>query len=98
MFDEWHFSHNNAITQVRIRGRFRINNGLAMAAACAGAGITGLDKLLVMKELATGELVEVMPDHKPRAGPPFYAVYPARDWLALKTATFIEFLQGRLLK
>ena len=53
---------------------------------------------VTLYELATGELVEVMSEYTPRPGASIYAVYPARDWLALKTATFVAFLQERLFK
>jgi DNA-binding transcriptional LysR family regulator len=103
VFDEWQFSFGPdtppATATVRVRGTFQTNNGMALAAAAvAGAGITGLDRLLVQKELASGELVELLTDYHPRSGAPIYAVYPARDWLALKTSTFIAFLQERLFK
>lgn len=99
VYNDWHFSHDGTEIAVRVSGKIQTNNGMALAAAvCAGAGLTALDKLLVMKELATGELVEVMPGYTPRPGASIYAVYPARDWLALKTATFVAFLQERLFK
>jgi DNA-binding transcriptional LysR family regulator len=50
---------------------------------------------LVEPELASGELVELLPAYRLPAGPPLYAVYPARQWLALNTATFVEFLLSR---
>ena len=98
-YNDWHFSHAGAEFPVRVHGKIQTNNGMALAAAvCAGAGLTALDTLLVMKEVVTGELVEGMPEYAPRQGASIYAVYPARDWLALKTATFVAFLQERLFK
>jgi len=38
----------------------------------------------------------VLDNYQLPSGSPVYAVYPARDWLALKTATFVAFLQERL--
>jgi DNA-binding transcriptional LysR family regulator len=49
----------------------------------------------VANELASGALVELLPSWRLPAGPPLYAVYPARQWLALNTATFVEFLLAR---
>ena len=55
-------------------------------------------RLLVADELASGALVELLPGWRLPAGPPLYAVYPARQWLALNTATFVAFLQERLFQ
>lgn len=57
-----------------------------------------IDRLLVEPELASGVLVELLPDYRLAAGPPVYAVYPARKWLPLKTKAFVAFLQERLFK
>ncbi|MBI3533249.1 MAG: LysR family transcriptional regulator [Curvibacter sp. PD_MW3] len=97
--DEWTFRKGAATTPVRASGNIKMNDGMALAAsACAGAGITVLDRLLVEPELASGVLVELLPDYRLAAGPPVYAVYPARKWLPLKTKAFVAFLQERLFK
>ena len=96
VYDEWSFTFGGHTSQVRVRGRIHVNDGMALAAtACSGAGITLIDRLLVEPELASGELVELLPDHILATGPAIYAVYPARQWLALNTATFVEFLLSR---
>jgi DNA-binding transcriptional LysR family regulator len=96
VYDEWPFSLNGTTTLVRVHGRIRMIDGMALVAtACSGAGVTLLDRLLVEPELASGELVELLPAYRLPAGPPLYAVYPARQWLALNTATFVEFLLSR---
>lgn len=93
VYDEWSLTTGGATTQVRVKGRIHVNDGMALAAtACSGAGITLIDRLLVEQELASGALVELLPDHSLPPGPAIYAVYPARQWLALNTATFVEFL------
>jgi len=97
--DEWTFRKGAATTPIRASGNIKMNDGMALAAsACAGAGITVLDRLLVEPELASGVLVELLPDYRLAAGPPVYAVYPARKWLPLKTKAFVAFLQERLFK
>ncbi len=93
VYDEWSLTTGGVTTQVRVKGRIHVNDGMALAAtACSGAGITLIDRLLVEQELASGVLVELLPDHSLPPGPAIYAVYPARQWLALNTATFVEFL------
>lgn len=96
VYDEWRFTLDDATTMVRVQGRIRINDGMALVAtACEGAGITVLDRLLVEQELASGALVELLPAYSLPSGPSLYAVYPAHQWLALNTATFVEFLFAR---
>ncbi len=97
VFDEWSFSRDGITTPLRVPAKLQINDGMALvAAACAGGGVLVIDRLLVGHELADGTLVQLLPDYQLRAGQPVYAVYPARPWLAFKTATFIAFLQERL--
>lgn len=95
--DEWTLLKNGEMKKVRVSGHFQSNNGIALVtAACSGAGILLIDRLIVSKHLKSGELVSVLDNYQLPSGSPVYAVYPARDWLALKTATFVAFLQERL--
>ncbi|MFZ6767436.1 LysR family transcriptional regulator [Undibacterium sp. Di26W] len=95
--DEWTLLQHGETRKVRVSSHFQSNNGMALvAAACSGAGILLIDRLIVSKHLQSGELVPVLDNYQLPSGSPVYAVYPARDWLALKTATFVAFLQERL--
>ncbi|MFZ6656628.1 LysR family transcriptional regulator [Undibacterium sp. TJN19] len=95
--EEWRLLKDGQYHVARVSGRFQSNNGLALvAAACSGAGILLIDKLLVVRHMQSGDLLPVLADYQLPVGSPVYAVYPARDWLALKTATFVAFLQERL--
>jgi len=97
VFDEWGFIQDGVTTPIRVPSKIQINDGMALvAAACAGGGVVVIDRLLAAQELADGTLVQLLPDCQMRPGQPVYAVYPARPWLAFKTATFIAFLQERL--
>jgi DNA-binding transcriptional LysR family regulator len=92
--DEWRFVGPDGEQTVRVRGRIQVNDGGSLVdAACAGVGIMLIDRLLVEQDLADGRLVALLPQFKPPHGPPVYAVYPARDGLAPKTAAFVSFLQ-----
>jgi DNA-binding transcriptional LysR family regulator len=97
VFDDWSFTRDGVTTAVQAHGKLQFNDGLSLvAAACAGGGVTLIDKLMVTQELASGALVALLPQYSLRPGQPIYAVYPARPWLARKTTVFIAFLQERL--
>jgi DNA-binding transcriptional LysR family regulator len=97
VYNEWSFTDEaGQTTQVQVRGRIQINDGMALVASvCSGAGISVLDRALVEHELARGELVTVLPQHRLPPGPPIHAVYPARQWLPLNTSTFLAFLKAK---
>lgn len=97
VMDEWNFLSPDGPCKVKVDGPMQINDGSALVtAACIGMGVLAIGRFLVREELARGELVEVLPEHPMASGSPIYAVYPARDWLALKTAAFVSFLQERM--
>jgi DNA-binding transcriptional LysR family regulator len=97
VFDEWPFAGSPEPFKVKVGGAIQINDGGALVtAACCGAGMLLIPRKVVTGELARGELVEVLQNWPVTPGSPVYAVYPARDWLALKTSAFIGFLQERM--
>ncbi|MCI4439713.1 LysR family transcriptional regulator [Tibeticola sp.] len=99
VWDSWTFQRDGNAMTVRAQGSIRVNDGLSLAAlACAGAGVAVIDRLLVAAELASGALVELLPEYRLNPGPPIHAVYPARKWLPLKTAVFLEYLQAHLFE
>ncbi|HEY8023133.1 MAG TPA: LysR family transcriptional regulator [Burkholderiaceae bacterium] len=97
VYDEWTFVGDDGPYKVRVSGPIQINDGGALiTAAVCGAGITMIPRKLVAADIARGDLVEVLSDCTLPPSAPVYAVYPARDWLPLKTSTFINFLQERM--
>ncbi|SFV02522.1 LysR family transcriptional regulator [Pseudoduganella namucuonensis] len=97
VYDEWAFQGPGGPYTVRVDGPLQMNDGGALVTAAAGgAGILKVPLPLVREELASGELVKVLAHLPLPPGPSNYAVYPARDFLALKTAAFVDFLQERL--
>jgi DNA-binding transcriptional LysR family regulator len=97
VYDEWTFLGAEGPYKVRVTGAIQINDGGALVtAATAGAGVLMIPRQLVAEELARGDLVPVLRDCQLPPGSPIYAVYPARDWLALKTSAFIGFMQERM--
>jgi DNA-binding transcriptional LysR family regulator len=97
VFDEWTFVGSDGQYKVKVDGPIQINDGGALVTtAVAGGGIALTSARMVSGELARGELVALLPGFPLLPAPPIYAVYPARDWLAPKTSTFIAFLQEAL--
>ncbi len=94
VYDEWNFGEAGT---VRVDGPLQMNDGGALVtAAVGGAGIIKVPLSIVADELASGQLVRIMEDVAVPPGPATYAVYPAREFLPLKTAAFVDFLQQRL--
>jgi DNA-binding transcriptional LysR family regulator len=59
--ETWHFVDGKKTISVHPQGRFKADNGLALAAAAAaGLGIAALPDFLSEKELASGALVALM--------------------------------------
>jgi len=59
--ETWHFVDGKKTVAVHPQGRFKADNGLALAAAAiAGLGIAALPDFLTEKELASGALVALM--------------------------------------
>lgn len=93
VYDEWAFIGSGGQYTVRVDGPLQMNDGGALVtAAVAGVGILRVPRPLVADELASGALVQVLADCVMPPGQSNYAVYPARDFLALKTAAFVDFL------
>ncbi|WP_338845828.1 LysR family transcriptional regulator [Massilia sp. W12] len=96
VWDEWRLGGPDGPHAIKVQGVLQVNDGSALiAAATLGCGILSIGGLLVQEELARGALLPVLPDYPSLAGSPVYAVYPARDKLALKTAAFVEMLAQR---
>jgi len=94
VYDEWQFGEAGT---VRVDGPLQMNDGGALVtAAVGGAGIIKVPLPIVADELASGELVRIMEDVLLPPGPATYAVYPAREFLPLKTAAFVDFLRQRM--
>ena len=58
-----------------------------------GLGIGQLPDLLMTDELARGELVELLPEHRPEVMP-IHLIYPSRRLLPSRVRAAIEVLSG----
>lgn len=98
VYDQWTFVGDDGVVYaVQVEGALQINDGGSLVtAAVAGAGILRVQRTLLRQELARGELVQVLAHCPLPPSAATYAVYPAREFLALKTAAFVDFLQARM--
>ncbi len=90
--DGWQFDGPNGRVSVNIKPWMHTNNGdTCRAAALAHQGVILQPSFIVGEDLATGRLVELMPEFRSlELG--IYAMYPTRKHVALKVRALIDFL------
>ena len=89
----WPIQRNGAVASVRVSGSLIANNGhIVRDAALAGVGIIMSAHWIVAEDLASGRLVEVLPEHAP-ANRGVYAVLPRQGALMPKVRAFVDFLR-----
>ena len=89
-------SRGNETTTVEVHGRLSTNDLAFMKrAVLEGLGIGELPLFTVARELHSGELQRVLPEHE-TATSGLYAVYPSARHLTPKVRTFIELTSNRL--
>lgn len=94
--DTWMLQENGLRRDIRVRGRWRGNSGLALLdAALKGLGLAQLPDYLVEDALAAGQLVAVLDDcrHRDTA---VWAVYPRHRHLSPKVRQFVDYLVEHL--
>ncbi|MGJ5179000.1 LysR family transcriptional regulator [Bradyrhizobium oligotrophicum] len=90
--ESWQLMDGDAIVTVRPQGRFKADNGTALAAAAAaGLGIACLPDGILHHYLASGELVPVMTRHPP-APAGAYVIRPSGQHPARKIRVLTELL------
>jgi DNA-binding transcriptional LysR family regulator len=90
--EPWHLMDGDEVITIRPQGRFKADNGTALvAAALAGLGIGYLPDGLTRPHLASGALVQVLPQHPTRpAGA--YVIRPPGQHPARKIRVLTEML------
>lgn len=94
--DTWTFDTPRGVESVKVTPFFQTNSGdTCRAAALGGAGLVLQPDMLVADDLASGALVELLPDCR---GPEFgvFAVYPTRKFLSGKVKALFDFLHEAL--
>lgn len=94
--DTWHFiDPAGSDLQVALPARTRINNSLAIREAVKGGlGIARMPTFSVGAELASGELVAILTDHR-MLEPSAYLLFPQRRHLSPKVQAFSDFMAMR---
>jgi DNA-binding transcriptional LysR family regulator len=93
--ESWRFISNGKTITVRPQGRFKADNGVALAvAAVAGLGIAALPDFLVDSHVASGALEPVLVDYPPpEIG--IYVVRPPGEFAPRKVRVLIDILVER---
>ncbi|MCZ4431518.1 LysR family transcriptional regulator [Agrobacterium sp. SOY23] len=94
--ENWEWIEGETLHSVSMRGRVTVNNAEAYIACClAGLGLIQIPAYDVRPHLESGELVEVMPNH--RAEPmPMTLLYSHRQHLSRRLQVFAEWLEALL--
>ncbi|HRD34621.1 MAG TPA: LysR family transcriptional regulator [Rhodocyclaceae bacterium] len=90
--DTWQFTTDEGEREIVTRPQIRTNNGdTCRAIALAHQGLVLQPDFLISDDLASGRLVEVLPECRgPELG--IYAVYPSRKHLSVKVRALVDFL------
>ena len=96
-YNVWRFRSGSRTVDVRASGSFSANSGNALINAARDAmGPVLAPEWLVGPLLASGELVEVLPKHRPVPDrTPIYAVHPYQRFVPPKVKTFVDYLVKR---
>lgn len=91
--NQWHLINaEGQVEQVHVEGYFATNSGEGVRqAALAGLGISNHSIWHVAEDLASGRLVQVLPDY-PVETTAIYAVFPHRELIAPKVQRFLDYL------
>lgn len=90
--DHWSFKKGNELNNIKVHGNFRTDNGEAIRDACTnGLGITINSTWSAYNQLASGELIEVLPEYPLVHQAAIWAVYPSSRQLAPKVRAFIDY-------
>lgn len=94
--EEWEWMEDNALHLRAMEGRVTVNSAEAYIACClAGLGLIQIPAYDVKNHIESGELVEVMADH--RAEPmPMTLLYPHRRHLSRRVQIFADWLEDLL--
>lgn len=86
------FMVDGQLRLIDMPGRITVNQGDIYAAACrAGLGIAQCPRYAMVEELASGQMIEVLPQHPPPPLP-VSVLYPAQRQLSARVRVFVDWL------
>lgn len=94
--DLWSFAENGQEISRRVQGNWRCNSGEAVLdAALRGFGLCQLPDYYVQRHLASGQLVELLEQHRP-PHTAVWALYPQQRHLSPKVRQLVDYLREQL--
>ena len=92
----WDWIEHGTLQTLNMQGRVIVNSADAYIACClSGLGLIQIPAFDVQTHLRAGELVEVLPRHRP-ASMPMTLLYPHRQHLSRRFQVFAEWLETLL--
>jgi DNA-binding transcriptional LysR family regulator len=93
---DWEYRQGRKVVSVKTAGRIVVTEfGPVIGACLAGAGIARVKAVGVQDLLASGQLIDVLPNW-PGQSFPLYALYPAGPYPTAKVRAFIDFVVERV--
>ena len=94
----WQFQGVNGKEEgVAVKGNLSVNDAHSLVkAAVDGNGVLLIDHVVSSDALATGKLVQVLPNYRPIGGLPIYVVYPAKEFVPARVRAFINFVMSEM--
>jgi DNA-binding transcriptional LysR family regulator len=93
---DWEWMEGTTLRTMQVPGRITVNNAESYIACClAGVGLIQIPAYDVRDQLASGDLIEVLPGH--RAAPmPVTILYPHRRHLSRRLRIFMDWLAEQM--
>lgn len=87
------------LCEIKVSGNFATNYGEAITeAALSGIGIALKSKWDVLEQLKSGDLVEILPNHKLEPEWGIWAVRPPGKLMSARVRIFIDYIEAKLAK
>ncbi|MCF3933169.1 LysR substrate-binding domain-containing protein [Acuticoccus sp. M5D2P5] len=94
--DPWMIRQKGIVKPMPMSGQLASDNGNLLKLSClSGCGIGNFYRFHVYKELASGALVEILPDYQCQTNN-IYAVLPHRQLVPPRTQAFLEHIADRI--
>ncbi len=93
---EWQFKSKTGEQNIKLASTIVANNSLALKEiVMGGAAIARMPTFLMAPEIANGKLMALLPEYECPTRE-IYVVYPKREYLAIKTRAFIDFIAEKI--